>query len=720
MMARGTNGTLRNLRLLFRGGSVAGYPDAQLIEQFLARQGEGEVAEAAFSALVERHGPMVLGVCRRILTDPRDAEDAFQATFLILARKAGSVRVGNSLGRWLYGVSRRVASRVRAGGRERDFETLGDVPDAAEARADRLELRSVIDEELGRLPAKYRDPIVLCYLEGRTHEGAARQLGWPVGTVRGRLARARDLLRSRLSRRGVAPSVALLSATASAGAAVPSMLVDMTTRAACRAVAGRGIAVAASARVADWAACELASMAMPAWKAAAGLLLVAGTLCAGAAFGSGSPQAVSPAQHAPDPKAAVGAVADDRGEIVGIWTSEDEVTETVGGIPKPPRRVTTRWVISADKISMADGDGFLAHEMRYTLDPTATPRAIDLTVTASGAVMVGIYQLEGDELSLAYGLSRPKDFKEGPAHMLHKLKRESRTPRLLSSRFELAPGCQWAIAPGGAMPSSMGGGGIHAMVEKGADGALGIVLAYMRKGGPKPGPELRPVVFDAKGKRYMLKSGEGGANNSIGVPGVMLYQMKYRLDPAALPADGAAALGIEAVPSDVQRASREGESAQSIAKARARGIDLLPWPRVGEPYDFTLKTSDGRVLRSHDLKGKVVLIDCWATWCSPCMAKMPRLKELYEKHHGDGLEIIGLNFDHDPAHARRSIATLGLPWAEVFVPTDEPTRELWETAAGIESLPRLLLLDRSGVLRYDGGPAEIEEQIAKSLRSRQL
>ncbi len=164
-----------------------------------------------------------------------------------------------------------------------------------------------------------------------------------------------------------------------------------------------------------------------------------------------------------------------------------------------------------------------------------------------------------------------------------------------------------------------------------------------------------------------------------------------------------------------RRCRRRSASAEAIGRARARGIDLLPWPRVGQPYEFTLETGDGRVVRSLDLKGKVVLIDCWATWCAPCMSKMPKLKELYEKRHGEGFEVIGVNLDDDPENAHRVLKTLALPWPEVFVPTDEATRATWETAAGIENLPRLLVIDRGGVLRYDGGPGEVEGQVARWL-----
>jgi RNA polymerase sigma factor (sigma-70 family) len=205
---------------LFGGGAVAGLGDGELLERFARRLASGEVeaAEAAFGALVARHGGMVLGVCRRALKDPHDAEDAFQAVFLVLARRAGSVRVDDSLGRWLYGVSRKVASRARKRSerlRSREVSSTSiDAPEpahrgSAEAVAERSDLRAVILDELSRLPGRYREAIEACDLDGCTHEEAALRLGWPVGTVRSRLSRGRDQLRGRLERRGLGlPAIA--------------------------------------------------------------------------------------------------------------------------------------------------------------------------------------------------------------------------------------------------------------------------------------------------------------------------------------------------------------------------------------------------------------------------------------------------------------------------------------------------------------------------------
>ena len=196
-MASGRSGDLsRQLQALFQIGTLGGLSDAPLLERFVA--GRDEAGEAAFRALVDRHGPMVLRVCRSVLQDDHDAEDAFQVTFLVLARKAGSIRKQKSIGSWLHGVAHRVALKARTAARRRRAQNRGRRRwrrCRGEPAGDSSDLSPVLHEEIARLPAKYRAPIVLCYLEGMTQDQAACELGWPVGTVRGRIARARDLLR---------------------------------------------------------------------------------------------------------------------------------------------------------------------------------------------------------------------------------------------------------------------------------------------------------------------------------------------------------------------------------------------------------------------------------------------------------------------------------------------------------------------------------------------
>ena len=248
-MRSGRDGVaLGHLRTLLDGGWVGHLSDAQLIERFLARS--GEAAETAFAALVERRGPVVLRVCRSVLADAEAAQDAFQATFLVLVRKAGSVRVRDSLGPWLVAVAYRTAASARsASARRRAVERDAAVAEArppTETIGD--DLAAAVRSEVDRLADRYRRPILLCYFAGLTHEGAARQLGCPVGTVRSRMAWGRKQLRERLIRRGLAPSTALTAlAAAPTRAGVPTTLLLTTARAAARLAAGDKAAAGAAA-----------------------------------------------------------------------------------------------------------------------------------------------------------------------------------------------------------------------------------------------------------------------------------------------------------------------------------------------------------------------------------------------------------------------------------------------------------------------------------------
>jgi len=228
------------LGTLFRVGVLGSLSDAALLHRFLDG---GAEAEAAFEALVSRHGPLVLGTCRRLLRDEHEAADAFQATFLVLVKRAGAVRHGDSLGPWLYGVARRVAIRHKSEStvrRTREARAAIELSASLEPEPPQDDPYAPLYAEIDRLPEKYRSPVVLCHLQGRTIDDASRQLGWPVGTVAGRLARARGLLRTRLARRGFAPG-AVAAATEflapKAQAAVPPGLLLATVKsAACSSV----------------------------------------------------------------------------------------------------------------------------------------------------------------------------------------------------------------------------------------------------------------------------------------------------------------------------------------------------------------------------------------------------------------------------------------------------------------------------------------------------
>ena len=222
--------------------------DERLLAQFLAAAKLGRRDDASFAELVARHGPMVLGVCRRTLGNQQDAEDAFQASFLVLARKARSLRTARSLPAWLYQTAYRIALRARAARAKRREMPLENeamiAPDTLAQIAHDYE-QSLVDDELDRLPEKYRLPVFLCCLEGKSLDEAAGQLGWSLGSVKGRLERGRQELRRRLMLRRGAPAVAValvacLPKTASAAVAVPASLAASTVQAGVSYAAGHG------------------------------------------------------------------------------------------------------------------------------------------------------------------------------------------------------------------------------------------------------------------------------------------------------------------------------------------------------------------------------------------------------------------------------------------------------------------------------------------------
>ncbi|WZO99845.1 sigma-70 family RNA polymerase sigma factor [Isosphaeraceae bacterium EP7] len=290
---------LRQVGRLFAEGTSAGISSTELLERYASRRDE-----AAFEGLVARHGPMVLGVCRRMLRDPRDVDDAFQATFLILARKASSLRDPGGLAPWLHGVSTKVAARARSLAIRRGIiepsagELMTDLPssDRSSPGAEWAELRRVLDEEIARLPENDRTPLILCGLEGLSRDEAARRLGWPPGTVAGRLARAREKLRGRLTRRG-------MTLPASAGLAlVPESLIAAVPPALqARAVLNLGAdlgTVTLSSTARTLAKRALSAMALTeSIKLSATFLVAAGVLAAGVGAVA---QGVGPAGRNPE------------------------------------------------------------------------------------------------------------------------------------------------------------------------------------------------------------------------------------------------------------------------------------------------------------------------------------------------------------------------------------------------------------------------------------
>lgn len=310
-MSSGPSGYLiRFIRKVAGAGDGAAATDGQLLERFVSA-----ADQRAFEILLDRYGPMVLGLCRRLLRDPHEAEDAFQATFLVLARKARSLSRPERVGSWLYGVAYRTALKARAGAARKRAQETPVMDVAAPEPADQpawKDLLPYLDDEVSRLPEKYRLPVVHCYLRGQTYAEAARALGWAEGTVSSRLARARERLRKRLARRGVAVSagaVAAALAGAEASAAVPAALLQSTARAAAAVAAGRGAEGVVSTKVLTLTQGVLKTMFATQLKMTAAVLVALGLVGTGggvlwrqaAARGLGDEPAQAKTQTKPKP-----------------------------------------------------------------------------------------------------------------------------------------------------------------------------------------------------------------------------------------------------------------------------------------------------------------------------------------------------------------------------------------------------------------------------------
>jgi RNA polymerase sigma factor (sigma-70 family) len=395
--------------------------DAQLLERFVARRDE-----SAFAALVARHGPMVLGVCRRLVRDAQEAEDAFQAAFLILARKAAVVVKHPLLAGWLYGVAYRVAVRSRGQtARRRTRERSGADLDALPAEdASWSDAGSVVHEEVGRLPDTYRAAVILCYLEGKTNEEAACLLRSPVGTVKSRLTRAREMLRSRLTRRGVTASEGMMATALAANpATAPAKLVDTTIRAATRFAARDGsVDKLASARAIALSQGVLRTMILTKVKIVGALVLAVTMLGGGGAgwlaFRTPAAELSVPIAKADDKS------KDDMEAIQGTWM----LTAIEGGGKETPIKndiagmMAPTCIITADTLTTPFAVPGRNKEANYKLDSKKKPKQLDWTLLDgpkdSKKTNHAIYSLDADVLKICMD-GRP-DVDERPTELATK------------------------------------------------------------------------------------------------------------------------------------------------------------------------------------------------------------------------------------------------------------------------------------------------------------
>jgi RNA polymerase sigma factor (sigma-70 family) len=403
---------VRQFQALFGVRALAAVGDAELLERFLARS-DDESASSAFEALLVRHGPMVLRVCRSILRDPNDVDDAFQATFIVLIKRARLVRRRNSVASWLYGVAMRVASAARASSaRRRLIEQRGAematriVNSMTTDPCLAVDLGAPLREEIELLPERFRAAVVLCYLEGLTHEEAADHLRWPVGTVRSRLARAREKLRGRLARRGLAPSdpAALVVI---APLALPANLIRSTTNVALGVAAGGVLSAGVvPATVAALIEGVLRNMLMTKLKMAVPLLCVITATVVIAAQTSRSALVGEPGRASPVGRSPIGEQDADRKGAKGA-ASDEKLDKRKRGADAPASRRATR--ILQGRVT--DAQGQPVREGKVMFAPQTPP----VPFAESGMALIdgdGRYRITlsatpfGSEPSPATGLLR--------------------------------------------------------------------------------------------------------------------------------------------------------------------------------------------------------------------------------------------------------------------------------------------------------------------------
>lgn len=389
------------------GGSIAS--DADLLQRFLADR-----HDEAFAQLVQRHGLMVWGLCRRLLLQEADAEDAFQATFLTLFQHAVRIQKQTSLASWLYGVACRIAfkiKRTRVRSQQRELQQARPEEQAEDTSRDQA-IRDIMDAELARLPSHYREPILLCYLQGQSQALAAQTLGWPIGTVAGRLSRAKELLRSRLIRRGVAPAVAAGMSYGLAQAHLPGDLIDRTLHT---------IHTGGTSTVALLTKGAVTTMLLTKWLTV-GVIGIALTLGAGwcySAFsmhGEGKKEAAVQNQAAPVKQ---NTEPSDYQLIQGQWRCEErhEVTGTLLSVEDLTFRGKkyAKSIYAVEKGAVGERN-YESIALDYVLDSSQSPKRMELTTTSElggGAPFVAtksslcLYELNGDVLTVHYGVDIP-------------------------------------------------------------------------------------------------------------------------------------------------------------------------------------------------------------------------------------------------------------------------------------------------------------------------
>jgi RNA polymerase sigma factor (sigma-70 family) len=699
---------LRPLSALFSVGTATGITDRELLERYIGDS--GAASEAAFAALVARHGPMVMGVCRRALSNAHDVDDAFQATFLVLVRKAGSVHLSDSLGRWLYGVSRKVASRARRAASRRPASLSAIGESWPEPYSPEPGLAEALDEEITRLPRRYQQAVHLCYLEGLALKEAADRIGCPVGTVGSRLSRAREILRARLLKRGVAPGAAAIALWLDAGqarSAVPASLVANVARTAMLQSAGTGSAVAGALT-----ASVLRGITMMKISVAAGMLLAIGVGSVGLAM------MISPQVNSKKTAAAPGRDRSGGPVSTRVPTRDDRLQAILDEFRRAQEAQSQALVKAKTQEEQfatfklaPDTAAFTMRLLTLALEQPADRAGRD-----SAIWIVRQSMHHNDVGSWGRSVKRAMDL------LLDHHPDDPEVGRLCLYINEHVSPNRVPFFEGLLARSK--NREVRGLATYGLGAYLGVeaeTIESLQASGAR-------MVFQGGGGRLDVDSPESAIITRE--MGEYFNRLKKK-DPAAVRARAAELLSevIEHygdIPdtrvSRINAAANDPAKAKplsAIATAALHDVQDLREGRVAPAIDGT--DLHGAPIKLADFRGKVVLLIFWGTWCGNCIAEVPHERELAKKLEGRPFTILGIDAGDDREDALRAVNTHKMSWPQVF-DGDIGTGKV-VAAYNVKGFPTIYLIDEAGVIRARGDirGAELLERVetlVKDLESR--
>lgn len=278
------------------------------------------------------------------------------------------------------------------------------------------------------------------------------------------------------------------------------------------------------------------------------------------------------------------------------------------------------------------------------------------------------------------------------------------------------PGWEWILPPAPLEDdvSQEGRDGVVLQLERRPDELVATYSYVVSESSPGRYVEWHPVALDQSGKRVAFRPDTARGNR---IPGrdEFVWLQRWTLAAKVVPLENVASVGIEGLTREGFTLRTRKRSALALVEAQQLGILALPLPEIGQPFEFELQDVDGKPIRSRDYKGKVLVIDCWATWCTPCMRALPEVKTLYDKWHEQGLEVIGINFDDADETCLAACERLALLWPQVRVDEHQERRNIWQRAAGISALPRILVVNRDGTLHADVRPEALAAELERLL-----